>query len=72
KVHDDNDTVQVELAENVRVRVVRSTLTSVMSKGAPAPAAEKKDDKKGDDDGDGDGKSEGGGRKSLFSFGGKK
>ena len=31
----DANTVQVELAENVRVKVVSSTLSDVLSKGAP-------------------------------------
>ncbi|HZD26170.1 MAG TPA: preprotein translocase subunit YajC [Alphaproteobacteria bacterium] len=39
KVIDDN-TLQVELAENVRVRVVRSTITEVLGKTEPASSGE--------------------------------
>lgn len=35
KVKDDNE-VEVELAENVKVRVVKSTIATVMSKTEPA------------------------------------
>lgn len=38
KIIDDNY-VQVELAENVRVKVVKSTLSDVQSKGAPRAEA---------------------------------
>ena len=34
KVVDDNE-LQVELAENVRVRVLRNTITDVRTKGQP-------------------------------------
>lgn len=37
KVIDDNE-VQVEIAENTRVRVVRSTISDVRSKTEPAPS----------------------------------
>jgi len=62
KVIDDN-TVQVELAENVRVRVVRGTITDVVSKTEPAASGSGSDS--GSDGGSGD-------KKSLFSFGSKK
>jgi preprotein translocase subunit YajC len=45
----DNDEVQVEIAEGVRVRVVRSTITTVLSK--PQPVAAKKEAKDEDSDG---------------------
>ncbi len=35
KVKDDNE-IEVELAENVRVRVIRSTISNVVSKTEPA------------------------------------
>ena len=44
----DADEVQVEIAEGVRVRVVRSTITNVLAK--PEPVAAKKDAK--DDEAD--------------------
>ena len=75
KVIDEN-TVQVELAENVRVRVISSTLSDVLSKGAPAASGGGKDNAKTDGDGAGEGDSGGGdkppAKKSLFSFGSKK
>lgn len=37
KVKDDSE-IEVELAENVRVRVVRATITQVMNKTEPAKA----------------------------------
>jgi preprotein translocase subunit YajC len=40
KVIDDNE-IQVELAENVRVRVVKGTLADVRGKGEPAPTDKK-------------------------------
>lgn len=73
----DNDTVQVEICEGVRVRVVKSTLTNVTGKGQPAKAGGAKETPKADaavDDGDDGDKAEAaaGGKKPLFSFGGKK
>ena len=62
KVLDEN-TVQLEIAEDVRVRVVRSTITDVLNKTEPAAA------NTNDDRGSGSGRGE---KKSLFSFGGKK
>lgn len=47
KVIDENE-VQVELADNVRVRVIKSTLADVRGKGEPAAPA--KGDKKSKDD----------------------
>ncbi len=47
RVYDDGDEIQVEIAEGVRVRVVKATLSDVRSKTEPAPAAAnapKKDD----------------------------
>jgi preprotein translocase subunit YajC len=65
KVIDDN-TVQVEIAEDVRVRIARGTISEVVSKTEPAAA----------NDDQGDGGNGGGGapaeKKSLFSFGSKK
>lgn len=36
KVHDDKGEVELEIAENVKVRVVRATIATVMSKTEPA------------------------------------
>jgi preprotein translocase subunit YajC len=47
KVIDDNE-IQVELAENVRVRVVKGTLADVRGKGEPAPADKNDKKAKGD------------------------
>jgi preprotein translocase subunit YajC len=44
----DADEVQVEIAEGVRVRVVRNTITTILSK--PQPVAAKKDAKEDEDD----------------------
>ena len=71
KVIDDN-TVQVELADNVRVKVVRSTITDVISKTEPARSGGgKSDDDKSDDDGE-QAVTRAPEKKSLFSFGSKK
>ena len=43
RVYDDSDEIQVEIADSVRVRVVRATLSDVRSKSEPVPA--KTDDK---------------------------
>jgi preprotein translocase subunit YajC len=40
----DNDEVQVDLAEGVRVRVVRSTIASVLTKPEPVAARKAKED----------------------------
>ncbi|MCC3305006.1 preprotein translocase subunit YajC [Sneathiella sp. HT1-7] len=50
KVRDDN-VVQIEVAPEVRIDVVKSTLTEVKTKGEPAPAAPKDG---GDDKAEGD------------------
>jgi len=44
KVRDDN-VVQIEVAPEVRIDVVKSTLTDVKSKGEPVAASPKDDDK---------------------------
>lgn len=44
KVNDDG-TLQVEIAENVRIRVVKSTVMEVRSKGEPADGASDSDEK---------------------------
>ena len=41
KVKDDDDELEVEIAEGVRVRVVKSTLTDVRVKGEPQAASAK-------------------------------
>jgi preprotein translocase subunit YajC len=38
KVKDDSDEIEVEIAEGVKVRVVRSTIAQVVSKTEPADA----------------------------------
>jgi len=82
----DENMVQVEIADNVRVRVARSTISEVMSRSGSAKAAqpkqESKQEQKADSDGDGDGEDgqeaakaptgEESGKKSMFSFGSKK
>ena len=68
KVIDDN-TCQVELTEGVRVKVVRSTITDVLSRGEPVKGAKSG----GGGGGGGDSKTEAPAeKKSLFSFGQKK
>ena len=57
KVLDEN-TVQVELAENVRVKVLSTTLQAVLSKGAPVAGAK-------------DGNEAPTQKKSMFGFGKK-
>ncbi|MBV8493821.1 MAG: preprotein translocase subunit YajC [Alphaproteobacteria bacterium] len=42
-----NDEVEVDIASNVRVRVLRSTITSVLAKPDPAAAREAAKDKEG-------------------------
>lgn len=39
KVHEDAQEVEVEIADNVRVRVVRGMIADVRNKSEPAPAA---------------------------------
>jgi preprotein translocase subunit YajC len=50
-----NEELQVDLAEGVRVRVVRSTVASVLSRTEPAPSKGGKDDDDDDDDADSSG-----------------
>jgi preprotein translocase subunit YajC len=45
KVVDENE-VEIDIADGVRVRVVRSTITDVFTKGEPATAANDSDKKK--------------------------
>lgn len=47
----NNDEVLVDIAENTRVRVMRSTIVSVLAKTAPADAKGGKDEDDADDDG---------------------
>ena len=74
----DETTVQVELAENVRVKVISSTLSNVLSKGAPVAGdsggGSGKDDSKGKEKGtdEADSGATVERRKSIFSFGSKK
>ena len=42
RVYDDSDEIQVEIADGVRVKVLKSTLADVRSKTEPAPAADEK------------------------------
>jgi len=72
KVIDEN-TVQVELAENVRVKVISSTLSDVLSKGAPVASGSGggKDETKADGEA-GSGADALTPKKSFFSFGSKK
>jgi len=67
KVVDDN-TIQVELADDVRVKVVRATVTDVLSKTEPVSG---KTESANDDNASGSGE-DGGEKKSMFSFGSKK
>lgn len=66
KVVDDN-TVQVELADEVRVKVVRSTITDVLGKTEPTAARSDNDNASGS--GSNTPPSE---KRSLFGFGWKK
>ena len=40
RVYEDNDEVQVEIAEGVKIRVIRSTLSDVRNKTEPVPPKE--------------------------------
>ena len=67
----DESTVQVELSENVRVKVLSTTLQDVLSKGAPVAAA-KSDPKTEDQSSENDAKDRKGApaeKKSMFGFG---
>ena len=72
KVLDEN-TVQVELAENVRVKVLSTTLQDVLSKGAPVAGAkdDTKAENKSDDRSAKDGNQAPTQKKSMFGFGKK-
>ena len=72
KVLDEN-TVQVELAENVRVKVLSTTLQDVLSKGAPVAGAkdDTKAENKSDDRSAKDGNEAPTQKKSMFGFGKK-
>jgi preprotein translocase subunit YajC len=61
KVVNDEE-VLVEIAESVRVRVLRSTIGSVLAKTEPVAAKAGKDDDTGDDDSD---KGKGNGRRAA-------
>ena len=61
----DEQTVQVEIADNVRVRVIKSTLTDVTARGEPAKGDGRSGSKAQATSGQGE-------KKSLFSFGSKK
>ena len=72
KVLDEN-TGQVELAENVRVKVLSTTLQDVLSKGAPVAGAkgDTKAENKSDDRSAKDGNEVPTQKKSMFGFGKK-
>ena len=69
----DETTVQVELAENVRVKVLSTTLQDVLSKGAPVAGAKSdtKAENKSDDRSAKDGNEAPTQKKSMFGFGKK-
>ena len=53
KVHEQENQLQVEIAEGVRVRVQRDMISNVLSKTEPAPSKDTEtSDKQGDKDGD--------------------
>lgn len=75
----DDVYVQLEIAENVRVKVARATITDVLTKGEPVRAAAKEKDRDEDDEDKGGGEpqaaekpAEAPAKKPLFSFGAKK
>jgi preprotein translocase subunit YajC len=49
KVRGDNE-VEVEIAEGVRVKVLKSTIADIPSRTGTAPASTARDDKRSDDD----------------------
>ena len=57
KVVSDNE-VMMEIADGVRVRIVKQTITDVLAKGEPVKGAKKGDDED-DEDGDADAKGSG-------------
>lgn len=59
----DDEYAEVEIADNVRVRVLKATISGVVARGEPAKGGDKP--KAAEAGGDGE-------KKSLFSFGGKK
>ncbi len=74
----DDAYIQVEIAENVRVKIARSSVSDVLTKGEPVRASAKARDDDKDEDGD-----DGGSaveekpaappaKKPMFSFGAKK
>lgn len=73
----DDVYVQLEIAENVRVKVARATITDVLTKGEPVRASSKDKDEDDEDKGGGEAKAadkpaEQPAKKPLFSFGAKK
>jgi preprotein translocase subunit YajC len=76
----DDAYIQVEIADNVRVKVARSSVSDVLTKGEPVRASAKAKEKDEDDkDEDGDGgaaaeekPAEPPAKKPMFSFGAKK
>lgn len=78
----DDHYIQVEIADNVRVKVARTSVSDVLTKGEPvrASAKAKAADKDDEDDGEGDGGSaeeeakpaSAPAKKPMFSFGAKK
>lgn len=77
----DDHYIQVEIADNIRVKVARSSVSDVLTKGEPVRAAKAKDEDKDKDEGDQDGGGDGAeaeakpapaAKKPMFSFGAKK
>lgn len=78
----DDVYIQVEIADNIRVKLARTAVSDVLTKGEPVRALARKDAK--DDEAETDGEDKGGGasaaeqppappaKKPLFSFGAKK
>ena len=73
----DDAYIQVEIAENVRVKVARTSVSDVLTKGEPVRVSAKAKDDDKDEDGDGGGggeekPAEPPAKKPMFSFGAKK
>ena len=74
----DDHYIQVEIADNVRVKVARTSVSDVLTKGEPVRASAKSKDDDKDEDGDGGGSAveekpaEPPAKKPMFSFGAKK
>ena len=73
----DDVYIQVEIAENVRIKVARGSVSEVLTKGEPVRASKAKDDDKDDKDDDGEPAAEAApaappAKKPMFSFGAKK